>query len=229
MSKKIIFGLESGIENFGVLLKGGSLDKLQKYKNKFKDCFIVSDYDDELAVLSNFLKGKNIIHFRNRERVSTLTKENYLKFNIKHVQLGQVLRWTHIELIRSYLDYKFMNIGLTVHFLPECMRKFNDDFDDQYRLKFPNTGILSILFALEIIKPKNLWIFGLDFYAVDYFTKQLKNPNDQNPISKRNDKMNRLSLDTYIKNTFKVYEKTSINIASYHDDWPSLKNLNILE
>ena len=229
MSKKIIFGLEPGIENFGVLLKGGSLDKLKKYKNKFKDCFIVSDYDDELAVLGNLLQGMNIIHFRNRGRTATLTKENYLKFNIRHVQLGQVLRWNHVELIRSYLNYIFMNIGITAHFLPESMRKFNDAFEKQYSLKFPNTGILSILFALEIIKPKNLWIFGLDFYAVDYFTKQLKNSDDHNPTSKKNDKMNRLRLDVYLKEIFKIYNKTSIHMASYHTKWQVSDNFTILD
>ena len=175
------------------------------------------------------MENKNIIHFRNRERVSTLTKENYLKYNIKHVQLGQVFRWNHFELFRSYIHYQLMNIGINANFLPEVMRKFNDDFDVQYRLKFPNTGILSILFALEVIKPKNLWIFGLDFYAVDYFTKQLKNPNDHNPIYKRNDKMNRLSLDVYIKDMFKIYDKTTIHMTSYYTKWPVSDNFNILD
>tara|TARA_B100000674_G_C37927504_1_gene956300 strand:+ start:23 stop:700 length:678 start_codon:yes stop_codon:yes gene_type:complete len=216
------------IENFAILLKGKSLEFFPQYKHNFNDCFVVSDYDDELKIIGKHLLGKNIIHFRNRGHESCLTKENYYKFKIKYVQLGQVFRYNHFPLIRSYLYYLFFVRGVNVKFLPEQLRIFNDYFGEEYRLKFPNTGILSIIFALEIFKPKNLWIFGLDFYESDYFTKQIKNPIAHHPLEKRNEKMTRLNLENYVEKIFKEYKNTNIKMCSYYSKWSTLDNMEIL-
>ena len=224
MSKKV-FNLQNNSENFGILLKGGSLDKLYKYKDKFNDCFIVSDYDDELNIIGDLLKNKNIIHFKNRSHNSSLTKTNYKRYSIKYIQLGQSFRWNHFKLLYSYLRYKFMYMGINISFLPE---KLNTDFfGPQYKLKFPNTGILSILFTLNIIKPKNLWIFGLDFYHVDYFTKQIKNP-DNRDLSDYRVKNEQLDLINYVINLFSENSDIKIHLASYYDKWPKLKNVNLI-
>jgi hypothetical protein len=107
MSKKNKhFQLDYKPKNFGLLLKGASLDKLPRYKNYFDQCIVVSDYDDELRVIGDQLLGKKIIHFRNRTMAASLTKDNHIKYNISHVQLGQVFRWNHFELIKSYLYYQ---------------------------------------------------------------------------------------------------------------------------
>jgi hypothetical protein len=222
------YQLNNKPENFGLLLKGASLGKLPKYKDCFNDCIIVSDYDDELRSVGSYLTGKNITQFTNRTMASSLTRENYIKYNIKHIQLGQVLRWNHFTLMKSYLHYKFLFLGINVYFLPEKLRKFNDRFGNEYRLKFPNTGILSIIYTLEIIKPKILWLFGLDFYARDYYVEQLKNP-DIRPGSVRNEKMKKLDMVNYVCELFAEYPETKIMLGTYYEDWPYVENIEFIE
>ena len=226
--KNTYFKLDYTPENFGLLLKGASLDKLSIYKNNFDQCIVVSDYDDELRVIGDQILGKEIIHFRNREPRSRLSKKNHIKYNVKEVQLGQVFRWNHYPLIKSYLIYKCFFSNINVYFLPEKLRIFNDRFGNEYKLKFPNTGILSIIYTLEIIRPKVLWLFGLDFYARDYYVKQLKNP-DPRPSSERNKKIVRLKMAEYVAELFSEYPDTKIMLGTYYQDWPDLSNLELLD
>jgi hypothetical protein len=117
---------------------------------------------------------------------------------------------------------------LNVYFLPEKLRIFNDRFGNEYKLKFPNTGILSIIYALEIIKPKVLWLFGLDFYARDYYVEQLKNP-DSRASSVRNEKMERLDLVNYVCELFSEYPNTKIMLGTYYEDWPHVENIEFIK
>ena len=230
MSKKQrYFHLDYRPENFGLLLKGASLDKLPKYYKNFDECMIVSDYDDELEIFGEFLLYKKITHFTNRSFNSSLTRKNYKKYGIKDVQLGQVLRWNHYLLIKTFISYQLMFADLTVTFLPEELREFNKPFGEEYALKFPNTGILSIIYVLNIIKPKNLWIFGLDFYARKYAVEQIKNPVDENsPLEQREKKIERLELVKFTSELLNKSEETNINLVTYYKDWPNSKNLRVL-
>ena len=96
--KNKYYKLDHRPENFGLLLKGGSLDQLHKYNDKFDQCMIVSDWDDELKVLGNYLLGKEITHFASRSMASCLTKENYMKYGtiygkkyVKNLMFYQIL------------------------------------------------------------------------------------------------------------------------------------------
>ena len=40
---------------------------------------------------------------------------------------------------------------------------------------FTNAGILALCYTLDVIKPKNLWICGLDFYSKDYIFRRSSN------------------------------------------------------
>ena len=160
------------IENFGILLKGKSLELFVKHCDSFNDCFIVSDFEYELPLVGDYIKGKNIIHFTNRYFESRLKRKTYIDYNIKHLQLGQSFRFNHYRLIRTYIYHRLVNMSLNLHLLPDSLNNFDNDIPEEYSYKFPNTGLLAVVYALEIIKPKNLWIFGLDFYSEDYLTLQ---------------------------------------------------------
>ena len=61
------------------------------------------------------------------------------------------------------------------------LHKFDYTGNSAYKNKFPNTGILSILYAAEILKVKNLYIIGLDFFTNDYFFRnEFSNSVDSN-------------------------------------------------
>jgi hypothetical protein len=215
------------IDSFAVLLKGSSLDKLSQYHKEFNSCFIVSDYDDELIAIGKYLKEKDIAHFTNRSKQSSLSKTNYQEFNIKHIQTGQVFRLNHFRLMETYLHYKRMMIGLKVHSLPEGLLRFHNSFGSEYALKFPNTGILSLIYTLEIVKPKVLWIFGLDFYSTPYMMKQSQ--GTVLSLEQQQSKLNRLNLPEYVSNLFQKYPETKIMMVSYYTKWPEINNMKIIK
>ena len=214
------------IGDFAILLKGASLDKLSSYYKCFNKCFIVSDYNDELECIGSFLEGKDIVHFTNRSKQSTLSKENYIKYKIRNIQTGQVFRWNHFRLIETYFHYKSMGIGLNVLPLPEIMLRYNLIMPQEYHLKFPNTGILSIIYALEIIKPKVLWVFGLDFYSKPYMINQTQGTSLS--LAGQSDKLERLNLPEFVIESIKDHPETKVMMASYYDSWPTLNNMTLV-
>ena len=58
------------------------MEKLRDYNTEFNYCFIVSDYDDELAHIGGLIAGKDIAHFTNRGISARLSKDNYNKYKI---------------------------------------------------------------------------------------------------------------------------------------------------
>ena len=211
------------VDNFAVLLKGSSLEKIPKYYKNFDKCFIVSDYNDELKFVDRFLKGKEVVHFTNRSKQSSLSKENYNKLNIRHIQTGQVFRLNHFRLIQTYFHYRKMMLNLKIHPLPEKMLRFQSAFGEEYRLKFPNTGILAIIYTLEIIRPKVLWVFGLDFYSKPYMVEQTQKTGLS--LNQQQFKLDRLNLPTFVLNLFKNYPETKIMMASHYTKWPKIQNI----
>lgn len=214
------------IDDFAVLLKGTSLDKVVDYHDQFNDCFIVSDYDDELKVIGKWLLGKNISHFTNRSRQASLSRSNYKKYNITTVQTGQVFRLDHYRLMETYLYYKMLMARINVYSLPEKLLEFHKEFGDEYALKFPNTGILSIIYTLEMIKPKRLWVFGMDFYSTPYMSEQTQGTTLS--LNQQAEKMDRLDLQGHVFRLFESYPETEIMMGSYYNNWPQISNMALL-
>jgi len=211
------------VKDFGILLKGQSLELLTKYSHEFQSCFIVSDFDDELHTVSDLLHGKKITHFTNRSKQAQLSRNSYKNLNIKDIQAGQVFRWYHFRLIQAALYRLVLNPRIKFHFLPENLLRLNHELPQEYQYKFPNTGILSILFALTIIKPKNLWVFGLDFYEAPYMTKQTQSTNLS--IRDQNEKIERLNLKDFLFENIRQNNRTIVHLASYSKEIPKLSNL----
>lgn len=211
------------VKNFGILLKGQSLELLSKYSHEFQSCFIVSDFDDELPSVKDLIQRKKIIHFTNRSKQAQLSRNSYKIYNIKDIQAGQIFRWCHFRLMQAAL-YRFMlNPRIKFHFLPEHLLSLNDELPLEYQYKFPNTGILSVLFALNIIKPKNLWIFGLDFYEAPYMNIQTQSTNLS--IRDQNQKIERLNLKNFLFENIKQNNSTVVHLASYAKEIPQISNL----
>ena len=211
-------------KNFAVLLKGASLENLPDYISEFHHCFIVSDYNDELKIVGEDLLGKNITHFTNRSKQASLSKDNYLKYGISNIQLGQVFRYDHVRLMESKLHYALMAANLKTHYLPEKLLSYHRGLGEEYRFKFPNTGIISLIYALEMIRPVNLWVFGLDFYSAPYMTKQTQ--GTPLTLDQQAGKMGRLDLMDYVYQLFSSFPETNINMVSYYKNWPKISNMS---
>ena len=216
------------IDNFGILGKGSSLVFLKKYYLNFQSCYVLSDFDDEFKIYKEYLQNKKIIHFANREPLSRLKKRTYEEYNIKDVQLSTRFSFDTFKTLTTYLKYKIRNPSLKVNLLDTKALKYNQGLPKEYKNKFPNTGILSILYAIDYISPKNLWIFGIDFYSTPYST--LQTTNSHLDLVEQKNKVKRLDLVKILNK--KISESTHINfhVLSYSPEWidvPNLKKYNL--
>lgn len=160
----------SNIKNFGIICKGRSLLGLPEIENKFDKCFIINNFEKELHHFENIFKKKKIIHFVNRIRTAVMKKETYKYFEIDKIQMAAPFKLFDKKFIVSYLMYKYF--GLEVETMSKSvLHKFHYTGKGAYKDKFPNTGILSILYVAEILKVENIYIIGLDFYTDKYLYK----------------------------------------------------------
>ena len=210
------------IENFGVILKGKSIEKISRVYQNYTDCFIVNNFDEEIKLLEEYLIGKNTVHFVNRMMTAPLTPENYRKMGITDIQLSKVSPRGDRPLKKAIKHYE--SLRLRTHFLPERLLKFNSDFGPEYANKYPYTGVLAVIYALDIIRPKNLWIIGSDFYQADYLVRR---PH-ANPIEIQRAKVERVDMVNVFINILKRHPDVNINMVTYYEGLPELKNLNIL-
>jgi len=221
-SQEPMYHFQENIEHFGVILKGKSIEKIDEVYGNYDDCFIVNNFDKEMELLERYLINKNTVHFVNRLMTAPLTPSNYRKLGITDIQLTKVSAKGDDGLKRAIMHYK--SLGLRTHFLPQGLLRFNRDFGPEYANKHPNTGILAICYALDILRPKNLWIVGLDFYQADYLVRR---PH-QTPIEGQRAKMKRTDLSDVFVNILKRYPDVNVSIVTYYDGFPELENLNIL-
>ena len=160
----------SSLENFGVLCKGKSILDLPEIEKKFNSCYIVNNFNNELFHFENIFKKKKIIHFVNRLRTAALKKNTYKYFKIHKIQMATPFNLFDKNFMKSYLTYKYFRLNVST-MSKDVLQKFHYTGNDDYKYKFPNTGIFSVLFASEILKVKNIYIIGLDFYTDDYLYK----------------------------------------------------------
>jgi len=212
----------AGLESFAVLLKGKSLEQLHKYDKEFEQCFLVNNFDEEIKLVGDSLFDKRCVHFANRLMTAPLKPENYKKLNITDIQLSKVsaCRDRRLKLIVDH----YKSLGLNVHFLPKKLLEFNRNFGREYARKYPNTGILAIIYTLQMLQPKTLWIVGLDFYQSDYLVRRVH----QNPIDLQREKIRRINLVKVTAGIFAQYPDTKINMVSYYKGFPAPPNVEIL-
>ena len=210
------------IENFGVILKGKSIEKIGKVCHNYNDCFIVNNFDKEIELLEKYLVAKNTVHFVNALMTAPLTPENYKKTGITDIQLSRA----SAKGIEKAIKY-YKSLGLRIHFLPKRLLEFNRDIDADYsgkEYRYPNTGVQAIIYALDIIRPKNLWLVGLDFYQQDYLVRR---PH-QSLLEQQRAQIKRLDLINVFVSILKRYPEVNVNMVTYYEGLPELKNLSVL-
>jgi hypothetical protein len=205
--------------SFGVLLKGSSLSEFPEYSDKFNHCFIVNDFKKEVEHIGSFLEGKKIVHFVNKSHYAPLYPSQYLHLNIDNIQIYQKFNLFEIGLLKAWLRYTILR--KKIYWLPDNLLKFNKTFGKEFVKKFPNTGILAVIYALEIIRPKELWVFGMDFYKSNYLYRR----DYHKTLSPQIDKYAKLGLIDFVADLFKQYPSTNINFVTSYKEFPEIKNV----
>lgn len=217
---------EAGIENFGLIMKGRSLENIDKIYKNFDHGYIMNNFDLEMEKYGKYLEDKKLVHFVNNLFTAHMTKENYKKLNIKNIQMGSNF-FFNIKFLRAWWRYKLLN--LNVYFMDRQFNNkdshFNSFFEGRYRLKFPNLGVLAICYTLDVIRPKKLWICGLDFYKEDYVFRR----NHQTPLSLQQKKMVDSNLPSTTMKIMSFYKNTEIYLYSYYEQLKNPSNVILLK
>ena len=178
----------SNVDSIGVLCRGKSLGQIGKYKDNFKNIFLVGQHYESLKLIGDHIDGCNIvkIHGSTFNKPSNGYKKQYAKYNIRDMQ--------------TYLDpslsdrkaYKFKKITKRNHNLLEVFPKplnfglrnlrFLDD--RKYIVKkttnHPTIGLFAVDMACAY-NPKSIHIIGLDFYCShDFVIEKLHMSNASN-------------------------------------------------
>ena len=218
---------EKNLENFAVILKGASVQRLPNVSQNFDNCFMVNNFDrnidndnSEWSIVAPELKGKKIVHFVNRLETAPLLPEHYKELNIEHVQFTK----SELDERLVYMKGYYEKCGLKCHLLPEELIDYNMFFKDKYyrkpgdsdyTKKHPNTGVIAKIYAAHILKPKNLWIVGLDFYQNDYlFRRPWQTPLELQQLKMKNTDMVSHFMDIVTKNTdvnFKLVTNANVS------------------
>ena len=216
------------LNNFGVVLKGASVARLPQISDKFDHCYMVNNFDrntnnddSEYTLVAPLLKGKQIVHFVNRLDTAPLLPEHYEELGIEHIQFTKIELDGHLRKVKRLYD----SYGLTCHFLPEELLGYNEYFEGtgNYTKKHPNTGVLAIIYAAHLLKPKNLWVAGLDFYQNDYLFRRPWIA----PLEQQQEKMDRTDMVNHFIDVVKRNSDVNFKMIT-NAKLPKLDNLEVI-
>lgn len=166
------FGDLSKIERIAVLCRGQSVSHIAKC-NDFDSCYIVGQFDGTLKVLGSYLLGKNIVQVINKS-TTKISKKIHDKYNVNDIQCnfdGWLHRPPSSGRMDLYNKIKKQNKWAQVHLAPPGIRERRPCDKKGLPMKWQTTGIYAVDLA-AFWQPKEIWIFGLDFYASPYFKKE---------------------------------------------------------
>lgn len=209
------------LDSFGVVLKGKSVEKIEKVYKNYQHQLFVNNYDPEFKKLEKYYTGKErSAQMVNRLSTAVCEKHTYDKTKVKDIIFSiPDKKDKNVKFVRS----RYEELGMNIHYVDkEVMELSNKYFG--VSSKCPNTGILGILFALKVIHPKNIYIIGLDFYNQDYLYRRAH----QTKLVDQKEKMKKIKIVERFIQIVKDYPEVNFNLVTYYDKLPEMKNLKII-
>jgi len=145
-----------------ILGRGTSLKRLGVYRDiDDNSVAVVNNFNYELGLdyIKDFLKGKSVTQFINREMASFLNKQHYINYDI-----GCVLNVLKEEYETSHIRKALNQNNIYNRCMPDKICEFSKDQQGG----FPTTGILSVVYSTVILEHKDIHITGIDFYDTNY-------------------------------------------------------------
>lgn len=171
----------SKVDSIGVICRGKSLGKIGKYKEHFKNTFVISQHYESFKLIGKHLLGSNIVKvwgsiFNNP---SEADKEQYKEYGIKDMQTYLNPKGSDRKAHKFKYIWKRNRGILQVVPIPENFYERNKRFilKRKYRrgerLHHPTLGLFGVDLACAY-KPKSVHIIGLDFYTAPDFVVEKK-------------------------------------------------------
>jgi hypothetical protein len=206
-----------------ILLKGRSLSAFVKAPSDCDQIILVNNFERELIRLEDLIYQTPCIHFINRLPTAPMSFSSYKAIGVEKVVFMKPFSILDYNMFRSFLTLK--SISMKVEFLPKFIQKRSWGFGKEYSKKFPNAGILAIIYALEYLRPQKLSIFGLDFYEADYLYRR----KHQNPLSLQKAIFNRLGLVNFTERLLGSYPGVKVELYTKYHKFNAAKNVTLNE
>lgn len=215
--------MDFGKKHVVVLLKGGSLGAFTEVPLDCDQLIIVNNFERELIRLEDLIFQIPCVHFINRLPTAPMSFSSYKAIAVEKVIFMKPFSIFDYTMLRSFLTLKSMS--MTVGFLPRSIQRRSWGFGKEYAKKFPNAGILAIVYALECLRPERLSIFGLDFYEADYLYRR----KHQNPLNIQKAKFNRLGLVNFTETLLGNYPSVKIELYTKYHQFNAAENVSLHE
>lgn len=171
-----------------VLGRGKSVRYIS-HKTEFVDCFLVGQFSVGMNDLEDSLMSKNIVQVVNKVSIKT-DKNMFSKFGIKDIQCN-IAPDMNGNLSKAktkvYKRVVSSNKHATVHLGPKGIK--------ERRVREVKTWVTTGLYAIDLaafFQPKEIWIFGVDFYDSGYFAKEKINVSIKSNRKRKKDMLKNL-------------------------------------
>lgn len=218
----------SKLDEIGVVCRGASLGKISKYKEYFKNCFIVGQHLESFKKIGKHFCDSNIVKVHG----SVYTK--YKKHNRRmDREYGIIDMQTYLDpTLSDRKAYKFKKIykknkWMKVYARPINFLERNKKFTllrilGEKRDTHPTLGLYGVDLAAAY-NPKNIHIIGLDFYDTpDYVIERMHVPQERNK-PKLKGMLEYLNLLCREEKKIQFYLYTSCRQVKSHDNLKVIK------
>ena len=205
------------LDKLALICRGGSAIYLETH-NDFSHCFVVGQIDNLMTSIGSRLIDRKIVHIINKVSIVT-DKTLYERYRIKDIQCNFGNKPDNTLSEGKTALYKKVcskNKHAKVHLSPvEVQRR---------KTTATQTWVTTGLFAVDLaafFQPKNLYIYGLDFYDSDYLAREKINTS----IAK-----NRRRADEMVKNFLAIFKRDKdikVTLFTYSDRVKSQNNVTV--
>jgi len=205
----------SQVDNIGVICRGRSISSLKDYNDQFDHCFIVGQHENAMSQIGDFLVGKKIVQVCNKTvlKVGDGLAERY---GIKDIQLNFSSKQDNSKVggnkLKLWDKCKQANPWATVYLLPDGFKSRRS------QKRWETTGVMGVDIA-AFFKPKNIYVYGLDFYLAEYFCRERKQVNNS---SKRS-----VGMIENLRNICKRDSDIMFHIFTCHHKLEPMDNLKV--
>ncbi len=190
-----------------VLCRGKSLAGIDFLPDDVDLCIIVNRFGHELEIqeVDSYLKGKEIHHVVTRtpgESDLMVQRKHYDNYKIKKVIQPYTIHMKNPKDFNDgnnkyfkFIDDEFYFCGgekpIPAEWLGDNHIEYMDDYQrPKYPHHYPSCGNAAIGYVVLDLKPKSLYIMGMDFYDADYLAES--GPGGPEDGNKMKDSLTRL-------------------------------------
>lgn len=205
----------SKTDDIGVICRGKSISSLKDFHDSFDHCFLVGQHEMAMEHIGDFLRGKKIVQMCNKvvlkvgKDLSDIYGVRDIQLNFNSKEDNSVVGGSKLNLLRRCQSE---NPWAKVHLLPNGFKSRRS------QKRWQTTGLMGVDLA-AFFKPKNVHIFGIDFYLADYFCVERK--NIKNPPSRSKGMIENLL------NICKRDSDITFHIYTCHHKLQSMDNLKV--